>query len=518
MKARFSALRILAWVWFVLVFIFPAKRVSGASPLWQSLAPGIQYREFYLPAPNHLYVARMERDNPQVILESSLGQGVLSAGGETVREQAARYDQAIGYWGQEWGMRNQVVVAINGSFYNTETGVPWSGQIQSGWYVKRFEDRQKSSGFVWTLDRQAFVGGCVVHRPGKQLVTLIQRDKTVAFNGINVPRGEDDLIIYTPQYGAAAPGQEDGMLALVELERPLTITPSPDMVMGVVREVIEGPGLMDIPFDAIVLSAGGKAFQELKGKVKVGDQIGVSQELRHLAPNCQTEAAASWTNAYASVSGSYIFLDNGVIQGIDELGAVLRNPRTAIALDERYVYFIVVDGRDRLRSVGMSMAELADFAKTMLGATWGIAQDGGGSSTMVVNGEVKNNPNADLVELQKPPSILQPTPTGPPPSQGPQKLERAVANGMMMVVVQPRKLSTQFKAGDQVTVVDAGQVNLRLGPGTNFAVLNVVSPGAQGVVLEHPLNGVLAKGYYWWKIDFGGLVGWLNEASLGSIP
>lgn len=517
MKIRLYSV-ISSFLLLALIFPLPGRRAVDASPLWQSLAPGIQYREFYLPAPNHLYVARMERDNPQVTLESSIGQGMLSGGGETVREQAARYDQTIGYWGEEWGTRNHVVVAINGSFYDTETGFPWSGQIQSGWYIKRFEDRQKSSGFVWTMDRQAFVGGCVVHRPGKQVVSLIRPRKTVPFDGINVARGEDELVIYTAHYGASTPPQEDGMLVLVELGTPLTITPLPDMVEGVVREVIDGPGSIPIPFDHVVLSAGGKSYQEMKGKIEVGDTIGVSQELRHLTPDCQTEVSAGWTKAYASVSGSYIFLANGVIQGINELGAVLRNPRTAIALDERYVYFIVVDGRDRLRSVGMSMVEMANFAKTMLGATWGIAQDGGGSSTMVVNGEVKNNPNSDLTELNQPPSILQPTPTGPPPTQGPPKIERAVANGMLMVVLQPREISSKFKTGAQVTVADAGQVNLRLGPGTNFAVLNVVSPGAQGIVLEHSLNGILAKGYYWWKIDFRGLVGWLNEASLQGVP
>ena len=42
-------------------------------------------------------------------------------------------------------------------------------------------------------------------------------------------------------------------------------------------------------------------------------------------------------------------------------------------------------------SVGMSIHELAVFARDTLGATWGVAQDGGGSSTMVINGQVVNN-------------------------------------------------------------------------------------------------------------------------------
>jgi hypothetical protein len=41
---------------------------------------------------------------------------------------------------------------------------------------------------------------------------------------------------------------------------------------------------------------------------------------------------------------------------------------------------------------------------------------------------------------------------------------------------------------------------------------------ASGVVLAHPLNGVLAKGSYWWKVDFGEVIGWVKEESLATAP
>jgi SH3-like domain-containing protein len=129
---------------------------------------------------------------------------------------------------------------------------------------------------------------------------------------------------------------------------------------------------------------------------------------------------------------------------------------------------------------------------------------------MVVNGEVKNNPNA---ELDRGDPVATPSPVAGPPT--PAKIERVVANGMLMVVVQPKEQSDRFQTGQTVSIIDTGEVNLRLGPGTNYAPLWVVSPGRQGTILEHPLNGVLAKGYYWWKIDFDGLVGWVNQDSLG---
>jgi hypothetical protein len=486
----------------------------AAASLWRPLASGIEYREFHLPGPNRVFVARMARELPQVTLESSIGQGRLSGGAETVRDQAARYDQALSAWGGEWGARNQVVVAINGSYFDTQTGVPWSGQIHSGWYAKRFADRQRSSSFIWTSDRRAFVGTCVVHRPGRQVITLQKTGETFPFEGINVPHsGGNNLILYTSQYDAATPTLEEGekhLEIVVELRQPLGFAPLPAMISGVVRQVLEGSGATPLPFDHVVISAVGKAYQALHGKVAVGDAIGISQEIHHLQPNCRDPNPESWEGAFAGIASSYIFLAEGVIPSLNDLGAVLRNPRTAIALNERHIFFIVVDGRDRLRSLGMSMAELGVFAKTRLGATWGVALDGGGSSTMVVNGQVVNNPNPELDKGDQP---ITPSPAVTTPA--PAKVERAVANGMMMVLVQPKEQSERFQTGQTVSIVEAGEVNLRLGPGTNYAPLGVVSPGQQGTIVEHPLNGVLAKGYYWWKIDFGGLIGWVNQDSLG---
>jgi hypothetical protein len=379
--------------------------------------------------------------------------------------------------------------------------------VHSGWYALRFADRQSSSGFAWTMDRQAFIGTCVLHRPAKQKAAFLDAEIDLQIDAINTPRPENGLTIYTPQYDTWTPATEKGRRALeilVELTQPLTLVPEPAGVEGVVREIHDEKGALAIPFDHVVLSATGKAYDRLEGQLQAGERVLISQELRHLAPNCQEPNPASWTNTFASVSGSYIILRNGKIERQDDLGAVLRNPRTAVALNQRYVYFIVVDGRDRLGSQGMSMTELAVFARNWLNATDGIALDGGGSSTMVVDGDVKNNPKAETAEESQ----------ATPAAGSPGKVERAVANGLMMVTVLPKEVSTRFKTGDPIVLDESGDVNVRLGPGTNFGVLTALPPGAQGTVVAHALNGVLAKGYSWWKIDFDGTIGWVNEESL----
>ena len=78
----------------------------------------------------------------------------------------------------------------------------------------------------------------------------------------------------------------------------------------------------------------------------------------------------------------------------DEVGrAKASNPRTAIAvIDELHYLFIVSDGRTS-ESEGLSLYELACFLESK-GVRTAYNLDGGGSSTMVFNGRVVNNPTS----------------------------------------------------------------------------------------------------------------------------
>ena len=78
----------------------------------------------------------------------------------------------------------------------------------------------------------------------------------------------------------------------------------------------------------------------------------------------------------------------------DEVGrAKASNPRTAIAvIDDLHYLFVVSDGRTA-ESEGLSLYELASFLQSR-GVHTAYNLDGGGSSTMVFNGRVVNNPTS----------------------------------------------------------------------------------------------------------------------------
>ena len=74
--------------------------------------------------------------------------------------------------------------------------------------------------------------------------------------------------------------------------------------------------------------------------------------------------------------------------------AMANNPRTAIGLiDDLHYVFVVSDGRTN-ESSGLSLYELAGFMEK-LGVKTAYNFDGGGSSTMVFDGKVINNPTTN---------------------------------------------------------------------------------------------------------------------------
>lgn len=85
----------------------------------------------------------------------------------------------------------------------------------------------------------------------------------------------------------------------------------------------------------------------------------------------------------------------------DEVGvASASNPRTAIGIvDELHYVFVVSDGRTRA-SAGLSLYELAQFMLS-LGAETAYNLDGGGSSSMVFNGKVINNPTTNGRQIKE---------------------------------------------------------------------------------------------------------------------
>jgi hypothetical protein len=89
---------------------------------------------------------------------------------------------------------------------------------------------------------------------------------------------------------------------------------------------------------------------------------------------------------FHAISGDRMLLLQGEpVEGLDDTEL---DPRTAIGLNRngRWLILAVVDGRQPFYSEGATFSELADILRDH-GAFVGMALDGGGSSTMVIEGE-----------------------------------------------------------------------------------------------------------------------------------
>lgn len=459
---------------------------------WTTAAPGIEYSE--ITDSGHRYtVARVDRNEPTAIIDTAAAQGRLADGRELVADMAANNEDTLLYWDGAWGPTRDVVIAVNGSFFDLGTGIPHGGQVINGWYAKQHDRLTGSSGFSWKMDttegrHHIFIGECITHRSAKNIITYAN-EETQPIDGINLARPPDALIIYTPHFDDNTRTDAGGVEVLVELPRPLFIINTPSGVTGTVAAVMESAGSTPIPFDHVVLSASAGAGSVLLANAAAGDEIVISMELAHFQDDCSTRNDDDWFKTQASIGGNFDFLEDGVIDPHSEnAGATSFRSRTAVAYNDNYIFFVVVD--EVSGSTGVNMQQLGEFCRDRLGATHAVNQDGGGSSRMWIGGEIVNHPSD--------------------PS-------RTVANAIMMVSLQDADFSTAFRPGDGAEL--SSETGVRLGPGDNYAVFHTAASGSTCSVQPHGPQGVWATGAFWWKCWFidDGLEGWVEESVLNLI-
>jgi len=134
-------------------------------------------------------------------------------------------------------------------------------------------------------------------------------------------------------------------------------------------------GVAITPGHAVVVGRGAAARSALLA-LRAGDSARVQLALRPFHPR-------------EALGGRPLLLrDSTVVAAVDNEGgagfATARHPRTAvgIARDGRRLLLVVVDGRQKGYSDGMTLRELANLMRS-LGARDAINLDGGGSSTLV---------------------------------------------------------------------------------------------------------------------------------------
>ncbi len=472
---------------------------AGLPAQWTDVAPGIGFRHIELPGPVQVYIARGDRSRRTWTIDSMTGMGTIRGGVETVPDMAQRYDDSV-----TWdGCRYEVKVAINGDYYNMTTGYAAGGQVIGGWYVKRYVDDGGMSAFFWTSDRGCGIGGDVRNGPRLQRVVFADGAQ-MNIHTLNNRRGNGVLALYTSHWDRTTGTATDGVEVLVRMDEPVAVNPKAPGNRGVVVKVVRDTGSTPIPFDCVVFSADGAAARRLLQHAKVGEALYLDLRLEDVGVERIGLRPANWRGVWGSLGDTQNLLLDGRISRHWEAkaarlaaegkkhGSVIRDPRTAIAFNKDYVFFVVVDGRSP-ESIGMTFTEVAEFCRNELKADHAVMQDGGGSSTLWVDGRVRNTPSGKGKDEKR--GVLRP-----------------VANGYLMAVVHSPVFSQALRAGSPVEAW--GPVELKLGPGLLYGAAGTAAAKAFGTVLSHRLNGVRAKGGNWWYVRFNGAEGWVPQQEL----
>ncbi len=218
--------------------------------------------------------------------------------------------------------------------------------------------------------------------------TLLIGKQVLEISGINRERKQDELIIYTPEFNRSTLTNQNGLEIVVSKNK--------------IEQIQDGRGSQLIPADGFVISASGKRREELLRVVKNGLNAKFQFSNVDFGTGLTTNPVkqlAPFTAAEDIVGGVPELVRNGKIEitwGQEKSSKAFvetRHPRTAVAkLKDGKFLMVTVDGRQPDFSVGMNLNELAAFLLE-LGATDAMNLDGGGSTTMFLDGEVVNKPS-----------------------------------------------------------------------------------------------------------------------------
>jgi hypothetical protein len=276
------------------------------------------------------------------------------------------------------------LAAVNGGFFNRSNGEPLGVLKVGGELVS---------------DSAAARGAVLLSSPpgGPQVLTFDQlaarmsvsfsaegQDWTVPIDGVDTTRERGRLMIYTPAYHADTDTAPTGTEWVID-GNPLRVV-----------AMRPGVGRSRIPRTGVVLSYGGTtlppALAALTDDVVI--RLRTSWKSAHGLPDADLEAARDVVSGAGLLRRDGLAIDDWKAEGLAaDTFTDARHPRTLIGRDaDGRIWLAAVDGRLPDYSIGMTFADMQRLADR-LELRDALNLDGGGSTTMVVKGQVVNRPS-----------------------------------------------------------------------------------------------------------------------------
>lgn len=334
-------------------------------PAWTAVAAGVEHAQFTRDAPGggswNINALRVDMARARLDVVRA---GDAAIGLETVSSIAAR---------------TGAIAAVNGGYFRTSGDFlgDSTGTLQIDDVLWSEPDRGRAAvGIVRNGTTAQLIFGHVVWR-----ARLTAGRATRSLDGLNRARGPNDLVVFTPQFGPTAVTDATGIEVVVR--------------KGLVTAVRDDAGGTPIPADGIVVSARGEAATWVRRTLRKGVRVSVSTELLPADPSPENP----WRRAEDVLGAGPKLVTAGAVDVTDARERMIAtfasdlHPRTAVAaLRDGRALLVVADGRRPPERVGLALDDLARLL-IELGAVDAINLDGGGSTTMVIQGSVVNHPS-----------------------------------------------------------------------------------------------------------------------------
>lgn len=332
----------------------------------RQVCPGVEHIHRTTDDPLNINVLLIDVREPGISIRVCLAQD-HAAGLETVRSMA---------------VRKGAIAAVNGDYW-TNHGIPLGLTVVDGEiviapkYRTAFGILRDETPVIgrwtngWSWDAAVVAPGGATHE-----LTMMNSDC-----------GERWLCLYTDRYGLLSKGN--------------SVSPVTEVVCNLEHRVLEvrtdRPGI-EIPSGGFVLTGRDEAGEWLRDQFKPGDWVRLN--LRSSRPWQELKQAIGAGPRILKEGRFYQDSLEGIPAGEEfprdwkEAHYYRRHPRTAAGISRNAdrVILIAVDGRQMDFSAGVYQKQMADLLMEF-GAWDGMDLDSGGSTTMVIEGELVNYPS-----------------------------------------------------------------------------------------------------------------------------
>ena len=273
--------------------------------------------------------------------------------------------------------RHKALAAINGGFFEmmgTFRGESVGALKIDGEWISEPEQGRAVIG-LRTVDGKIEAS---IDRIALRQELVLPSGNTLAIDGMNRNRGENELLIYRSHFHVVTLTMPDGVEAVVR--------------NGEVVGIHEGHGSLRIPADGYVLSASGKRSGDLLTHIAEGDAV----QIRETIIPERVGDSDLWASFAHIVGGGPLLLQNGTAastqayeqEGFDKAFHSFWHPRTAVGKKaDGTLLFVTITATEAGVRRGVMLPRLAELFLEW-GATDAFNLDGGNSSMLVIRDEV----------------------------------------------------------------------------------------------------------------------------------